>query len=53
MLTIDSSVMTISVYGDDDAADRASDLLEQDISQWQLRDVTLLRGKLGLMHIEA
>ena len=52
MLTIDSSVMTISVYGDDDAADRASDLLEQDISKWQLRDVTLLRGTLDLMHIE-
>jgi len=52
MLKIDSSVMTISVYGDDDAADRASDLREQDISQWQLRDVTLLPGTLDLMHIE-
>ena len=48
----DTLVMTISVYDDDDAADRANGLREQDISQWQLRDVTLLRGTLDLMHIK-
>ena len=52
MRTTDTSEMTISVYDDDDAADRANGLREQDISQWQLRDVTLLRGTLDLMHIK-
>ena len=52
MRTTDTSVMTISVYDDDDAADRANGLREQDISQWHLRDVTLLRGTLDLMHIK-
>ena len=52
MRTTDTSVMTISVYDDDDAADRANGLREQDISQWQLRDVTLLCGTLDLMHIK-
>ena len=52
MRTTDTSVMTISVYDDDDAADRATGLREQDISQWQLRDVTLLPGTLDPMHIE-
>jgi|GEM_PF-1828252 len=52
MRTTDTSLMTISVYDDDDAADRANGLREQDISQWHLRDVTLLRGTLDLMHIK-
>ena len=52
MRTTNTSVMTISVYDDDDEADRANGLREQGISQWQLRDVTLLRGTLDLMHIK-
>ena len=52
MCTANTSVMTISFYDDDDAADRANGLREQGILQWQLRDVTLLRGTLDLMHIK-
>ena len=52
MRTTNTLVMTVSVYDDDDAADRANGLREQDISQWQLRDMTPLRGTLDLMHLK-